>query len=79
MKRARKIIISWHTSRAHDGVPYYHLPYEECCDCGLIHRVKIESVDKRGRIIRGVRHRLTVWRVKGITKENRRKRSIVVS
>lgn len=60
--------------QVHDGVwfkPTMKNHMEQCCDCGLIHKVEYRIVD--GEI------EYKAWRVKGETKEVRRRRRISVS
>ncbi len=48
-----------------DGIPYYPSKRghrEQCCDCGLVHRVNFHIEDKDGKPIRGARVRITAWR-----------------
>lgn len=59
------------------GVP--HVPtteffYEECCDCGLVHRVRYEAVDGDGKVIPQAKVRVTYWRHDTFTHEARIKR-----
>ncbi len=66
-----------------DGESYYEdqgINYEECCDCGLVHRVRYEVHDSNGKRIKGARVHLTAWRAPHVTKTRRRlrKKSIVV-
>lgn len=67
-----------------DGESYYEdqgFNYEQCCDCGLVHRVRYEVHDSGGKRIKNARVHLTVWRVKSQTKlarQRKLKKAIVV-
>lgn len=59
------------------GVPWYEqqgIAWEECCDCGLIHKVKYVVHDVNGKIIKGAKVQLTSWRHEGYTEKKRRQR-----
>lgn len=65
------------------GEPWYEaqgINYEECCHCGLVHKIKYEVHDKEGKQIKGARVRLTAWESIGLTRQRRalRKKSIAV-
>ena len=46
--------------------------YDQCCDCGLVHRTKYKIVDKDGRVIRGAKLMNVVWRERRSTAAVRR-------
>ena len=54
--------------------------HESCCDCGLVHKVKYVPVDSRGKPIRGARLRITVWRHRRLTAQQRKrlKKGVVI-
>jgi len=66
-----------------DGVPWTWdagTHHESCCDCGLVHKVKYVPVDSRGKPIRGARLRITVWRHRRLTAQQRKrlKKGVVI-
>lgn len=64
------------TEQVKDGEPWTWdagSHYEQCCDCGLVHRVRYIPVDARGKPIKGARIRIAVWRVERRTKAARKK------
>src|SRR5262245_15102686 len=66
-------------SQVHDGVPYYEtqgVNHEQCCDCGLVHRVKYVVHDARGKPVKGAKVHLTVWRSPRYTAQARKARGI---
>jgi hypothetical protein len=69
MKRSFKMHV------AEDGKPYYPIlrnHYEQCCSCGLTHRVNFEILDAKDQPIKGAHVRLTVWRNERLTTKARK-------
>lgn len=58
-----------------EGVPYEvsKVFYEECCDCGLVHKTKYEAF-LDGKPIKGAEIRATCWRHESATKKARKLR-----
>lgn len=69
--------------QVHDGDPWFEdqgYNHEECCDCGLVHRVRYLVFTKDGKRIRDAKIQVTAWRAKNQTRVRRRlrKKGIVV-
>lgn len=62
--------------QAHDGEWYQvalrEANYDQCCDCGLVHKTRYRVVDKTGKNIRGSRILTAAWRVPRSTAAVRR-------
>jgi hypothetical protein len=61
--------------QAHDG-EWYQVAlrdnFDQCCDCGLVHKVRYRVVDKSGKTIPGSRILTAAWRVPRSTAAVRR-------
>lgn len=62
--------------QAHDG-EWYQVAlrednFDQCCDCGLVHKVRYRVVDKTGKNIPGSRIITAAWRVPRSTAAVRR-------
>ena len=59
-----------------DGSPYYvgnlREWYDQCCDCGLVHRVRYQIEDEDGDEIDEARLRIWAWRMPQMTREERK-------
>jgi len=51
---------------------------EQCCDCGLVHKVRYVPVDAKGKPIKGARLRITVWRHRALTTKERKRMNLKV-
>ncbi len=47
--------------------------YEQCCHCGLVHKVKYRVTDADGNTIRNARLEATFWQQSGHTAQARKK------
>ena len=58
-----------------DGETYYPRltkHYDQCCDCGLTHRINYRVEDANGKQIKGAKLRVTTWRAERNTSAIRR-------
>lgn len=63
--------------QAHAGEAWYEkqgIAWEQCCDCGLVHKVKYTVHDAAGKPIKGAKVQITAWQVEYLTKRVRRQR-----
>lgn len=72
----KKNVPDWHGQgeQVIDGVPYNPYKYEECCDCGLVHRVKYEALGEDDKPIKDAKIRITAWRHKSASVAARKRR-----
>lgn len=68
----------WRADDVTSGEPYIEdadqQHYDECCDCGLVHRIKYEVLDAEGKVLKGTRLRITTWTHKYYTRQARYRR-----